>query len=52
VRQEVTLQAAVLERNGRPVLGTQWRTLPEILSAADVAALQALWLDALREVLS
>ncbi|WP_319449118.1 MULTISPECIES: amino acid adenylation domain-containing protein [unclassified Mycobacterium] len=50
VRHELTLMAAVLERDGRPVLGAQWRTLPDILSAADVATLQALWLDALREV--
>jgi mycobactin peptide synthetase MbtF len=50
VRHELTLMAAVLERDGRPVLGTQWRTLPDILSADDVAILQTSWLDALREV--
>ncbi|MGV0596203.1 amino acid adenylation domain-containing protein [Mycolicibacterium porcinum] len=51
VRQELTIMAAVIDRDGSAVLGTQWRTLPDILSAADIAALQALWLDALREVL-
>lgn len=50
VRHELTIMAAVIDRDGSAVLGTQWRTLPDILSAADIAALQALWLDALREV--
>ena len=51
VRHELTLMGAVLEQAGRPVLGMQWRTLPDVLSAADVATLQGLWLDALREVI-
>ena len=51
VRYELTLMAAVVDQGGAPMLGVQWRALPEILSAADVAALQALWLDALREVI-
>ncbi|MDV3128306.1 amino acid adenylation domain-containing protein [Mycobacterium sp. 21AC1] len=50
VRHELTIMAAVIDRDGSAVLGTQWRTLPAILSAADVAAFQAIWLDALREV--
>ena len=50
VRHELTLTVALLERDGRPVLGTQWRVLPDILSADDVAMLQAIWLSALREV--
>ncbi|MCV7210254.1 non-ribosomal peptide synthetase [Mycolicibacterium canariasense] len=50
VRHELTLNVALIERNGVPVLGSQWRTLPDILSAADVATLQAMWQDALREV--
>jgi mycobactin peptide synthetase MbtF len=41
----------VIDRDGSAVLGTQWRTLPDILSADDIAALQAMWQDALREVL-
>ncbi|HET7740087.1 MAG TPA: phosphopantetheine-binding protein, partial [Mycobacterium sp.] len=51
VRHELTIMAAVIDRNGSAVLGTQWRTLPEILSASDVATLQAMWMDALREVI-
>lgn len=50
VRHELTIMAAVIDRDGAPVLGTQWRTLPDILPAVDVAAFQAIWLDALREV--
>ncbi|OMB99920.1 non-ribosomal peptide synthetase [Mycobacterium sp. NS-7484] len=51
VRHELTIMAAVIDRDGSAVLGTQWRTLPDILSADDVATMQAMWLDALREVL-
>ena len=47
----VSLLRMLIDRDGSAVLGTQWRTLPDILSAEDVAALQAIWLDALREVL-
>ncbi|WP_018599298.1 non-ribosomal peptide synthetase [Mycobacterium sp. 155] len=50
IRHELTILAAVIDRGGAAVLGTQWRTLPDILSGADIAALQAIWLDALREV--
>ncbi|MGE2714898.1 amino acid adenylation domain-containing protein [Mycolicibacterium litorale] len=50
VRHELTVMAAVLGEGGAPVLATQWRTLPEVLSADDVAVLQSLWQDALREV--
>jgi len=52
VRHEITLNVAMVDKDGSPVLGTQWRTLPDILSADDVATLQALWQDALREVIS
>ncbi|MCP9276682.1 amino acid adenylation domain-containing protein [Mycolicibacterium arenosum] len=51
VRHELTLMAAVVDQGGAPMLGVQWRALPEILSAADIAVLQAMWLDALREVI-
>lgn len=51
VRHELTIMAAVIDRDGSAVLGTQWRTLPDILSAEDIAALQEMWLEALREVL-
>jgi mycobactin peptide synthetase MbtF len=51
VRHELVINAAIVERGGAPVLGTQWRTLPDILSGDDVATLQAMWQDALREVI-
>jgi mycobactin peptide synthetase MbtF len=51
VRHELTLMAAVVDQGGAPMLGVQWRALPEILSAEDIATLQAMWLDALREVI-
>lgn len=50
VRHELTILAAVIGDADRPVLGTQWRTLPEVLSADDVATLQSMWQDSLREV--
>ncbi|ORA39959.1 non-ribosomal peptide synthetase [Mycobacterium aquaticum] len=50
VRHELTIMAAVIDGDGAAILGTQWRTLPDILSDADIAALQAIWLDSLREV--
>uniref|UniRef100_A0A5Q5BMC9 Amino acid adenylation n=2 Tax=unclassified Mycobacterium TaxID=2642494 RepID=A0A5Q5BMC9_MYCSS len=50
VRHEVTVMAAILPQGDAPVLATQWRTLPEVLSADDVAVLQTLWQDALQEV--
>jgi mycobactin peptide synthetase MbtF len=46
VRHELTLVAAVA--GGKLV--TQWRTLPDIFNDADVAALQAIWQDILREL--
>lgn len=46
VRHELTLVAAVA--GGKLV--TQWRTLPEIFSAADVAALQTMWDEVLQEL--
>jgi mycobactin peptide synthetase MbtF len=50
VRHELTILAAVIGDGDNPVLGTQWRTLPDILSADDVATLQTMWHDSLREV--
>jgi mycobactin peptide synthetase MbtF len=52
VRHELTILAAVIGEADAPVLGTQWRTLPAIFSAADVATLQSMWQDSLREVVS
>lgn len=50
VRYELTIIAGVLGDADTPVLATQWRTLPDILSADEVATLQSMWQDALREV--
>ena len=52
VRHELTILAAVIGEGDNPVLGTQWRTLPDILSAEDVATLQSIWQDSLREIVS
>jgi mycobactin peptide synthetase MbtF len=46
VRHELTLVAAIA--GGKLV--TQWRTLPDIFSDADVTALQSIWQDVLREM--
>ncbi|MBO0678252.1 amino acid adenylation domain-containing protein [Mycolicibacterium sp. S2-37] len=50
VRHELTVSAAILADGGTPVLATQWRALPDVLSAADIEILQSLWLHALQEV--
>ncbi len=50
VRYELTIIAGVLGDADTPVLATQWRTLPDILSDDDVATLQSMWQDALREM--
>ncbi|OJZ74416.1 non-ribosomal peptide synthetase [Mycobacterium paraffinicum] len=51
VRHELTIVAALLTfDDGQQVLAAQWRTLPDILSGADVAVLQHLWIDSLREL--
>ncbi|MGV9798972.1 amino acid adenylation domain-containing protein [Mycobacterium sp. NPDC003449] len=51
VRHELTIMAAVIDRGGSAVLGAQWRTVPDILSAEDITTLQTMWLQALREVI-
>lgn len=50
VRHELTIVAAMLTFDGQQVLAAQWRTLPDILSDADMAELQHLWIDSLREM--
>jgi mycobactin peptide synthetase MbtF len=50
VRYELSLIATVLGSGDHQVLVTQWRALPDILSEADIAALQALWTQALEEM--
>jgi mycobactin peptide synthetase MbtF len=52
VRHELAIFAAVLTLGGQSVLTTQWRALPGILSSANIAALQRLFDEALREILS
>ncbi len=52
VRHELTVIAAVVARGDAAVLAAQWRSLPDILAAEDIAILQALWQEALREVAS
>jgi mycobactin peptide synthetase MbtF len=50
VRYELTIIAGIVGDADTPMLATQWRTLPDILSAHEVASLQEMWQDALREV--
>ncbi len=50
VRYELTIIAGIVADADTPVLVTQWRTLPDILTAGEVATLQSMWQDALREV--
>lgn len=50
VRHELTIAAMVLTYGGERVLAAQWRALPDILTDADITALQGLWIESLREV--
>lgn len=50
VRHELTIAAMVLSYDGERVLAAQWRALPDILDGTDIAALQELWVDSLREM--
>ena len=52
VRYELSLLATVLGGGAHQVLVTQWRALPGILSESDIAALQALWTQALEEIVT
>ncbi|OBF53486.1 hypothetical protein A5756_15925 [Mycobacterium sp. 852002-53434_SCH5985345] len=52
VRHELTIVAAMLTFDGQRVLVAQWRTLPDILADTDVAELQRLWIESLREVVA
>jgi mycobactin peptide synthetase MbtF len=52
VRHELAIFAAVVPVGGQPVLATQWRALPDVLSSGDIAALQALFDAAVREVVT
>ncbi len=50
VRHELTILAVVLTFGEQRILAAQWRALPDILDDADLAALQQLWTDNLREM--
>ncbi|MDD4866153.1 MAG: AMP-binding protein, partial [Mycobacterium sp.] len=50
VRHGLTILAMVLTINGQRVLVTQWRALPAVHGDADIAALQRLWAESLREI--
>ena len=50
VRHELTIMAAVLPFDGQRVLAAQWRAPADILDDADIAALQQLWVESLREM--
>jgi mycobactin peptide synthetase MbtF len=51
VRHELSIFAVVIAAGDRPLLTTQWRALPEVLGDADIAALQAIFDDALHNTL-
>ena len=48
VRHELTVSAGVMRLDGPPRLVVQWRTLPSILTAAEVEELQSFWHESLR----
>lgn len=50
VRHELTILAVVLTIGEQRVLAAQWRALPDILDDTDMAALQQLWIEELREM--
>lgn len=50
VRHELTVVAGIVGTGDARALATQWRSLPGILDAADIAALQQLWNDTLWEM--
>ncbi|SOX55021.1 non-ribosomal peptide synthetase [Mycobacterium ahvazicum] len=52
VRHELTIMATVLPFDSQRVLAAQWRALPGILDDADISALQQLWIESLREVVT
>lgn len=52
VRHELTILATVLMLDGHRVLASQWRALPDILSEEDIAELQTIWSDVLREMVT
>ncbi|MFL0174095.1 amino acid adenylation domain-containing protein [Mycobacterium sp. SMC-13] len=51
VHHDLTLLAGIIDHDGTAALGVQWRTVPDIFSAEDIAELQQLWESQLREVM-
>ena len=52
VRHELVILATLLGSGDQQVLLTQWRVLPDVLSEADLAALQSIWTEELKEMVS
>lgn len=52
VRHELAIVAAMLTFDGQRVLAAQWRALPDVLDESDLAELQRLWLESLREMVA
>lgn len=50
VRHELTVVAGILGTGAERVLATQWRALPGILDETEIAELQGLWTETLREM--
>jgi mycobactin peptide synthetase MbtF len=52
VRYELSIVATVLGTSEHEALVTQWRALPDILNDSDITTLQALWTEALEEMVT
>ncbi len=52
VRHELVIMGTVLGAGDQQVLVTQWRALPDILSDADIDALQGIWNETLQEMVT
>jgi mycobactin peptide synthetase MbtF len=50
VRHEVSIFATIMTAGEQSALLTQWRVLPDIVSEAELAALQEIWHQVLREL--
>lgn len=52
VRHELVIMATLLGTGDQQVLLTQWRAVPDILGEADLAVLQTMWNEELKELVS
>ncbi|ORB83495.1 non-ribosomal peptide synthetase [Mycobacterium kansasii] len=52
VRHELVILATLLGSGDQQILLTQWRALPDVLSDPDLSALQALWNESLKEIVT